>query len=198
MAKLPDEISERITRPGGRSARVVDEVLRVTLEELGRAGYGALRVEEVAARSGVNKTTIYRRWPNKAALLAAAMAWLELTPVVNNSGDVRADLIRTFIDQLERVNTELVRGVVRMLQYEQGDPDVDATMREVKERHTAPRVERLRLAIDDGELPRGVDVELLNEVMARAIYGRLSRLSEVVTAEYIEAVVGLVLAGARA
>ena len=55
-------------RVGGRSARVVSAVLRMTLEVLGQEGYAGLRVEDVAARAGVNKTTIYRRWPTRADL----------------------------------------------------------------------------------------------------------------------------------
>ena len=45
-----------------------------TLEELALVGYGALRVEDVAARAAVNKTTVYRRWPEKVALVRDAFA----------------------------------------------------------------------------------------------------------------------------
>ena len=63
-------------RVGGRSARVVATVLRTTLEVLGQQGYAGLRIEDVAARAGVNKTTIYRRWPTKEDLIAAAIETL--------------------------------------------------------------------------------------------------------------------------
>lgn len=49
-------------------------MVSATADELRRAGYTALRVEDVAAPSGVHKTTIYRRWPTKAELLAATIA----------------------------------------------------------------------------------------------------------------------------
>jgi AcrR family transcriptional regulator len=39
------------------------KAVEATAEELSRVGYAAMRVEDVAARSGVHKTTIYRRWP---------------------------------------------------------------------------------------------------------------------------------------
>ena len=187
-----------IARPGGRSARIVDEVMRATLEELGRVGYGALRVEEVARLSKVNKTTIYRRWPNKVQLLSSAMTWLDLSPSIIDTGDLHRDLAESFASTLERVNTDLVRGLVRMLQNEQGDPDVDATMLEIKARHTKPRLARLRAAVEQGDLPTTTDVEFLNEVISRALYGRLSRKGEVLTVEFVDKVVALVLAGARA
>ena len=68
-------------RVGGRSARVVSAVLRMTLEVLGQEGYAGLRVEDVAARAGVNKTTIYRRWPTRADLVVAALTSLATPPV---------------------------------------------------------------------------------------------------------------------
>jgi DNA-binding transcriptional regulator YbjK len=50
-------------RTGGRSARVREAILAATFRELIDSGYAAMSVEAVAARAGVNKTTIYRRWP---------------------------------------------------------------------------------------------------------------------------------------
>ena len=58
-------------RTGGRSARVVRDVLASALEVFAERGYAAFSVEEAAKRAGVNKTTVYRRWPSKADLLAA-------------------------------------------------------------------------------------------------------------------------------
>lgn len=60
-------------RTGGRAEQVVQRVFATTLAELSRVGYQAMRVDDVAERSGVNKTTIYRRWPTKAQLVTAAM-----------------------------------------------------------------------------------------------------------------------------
>ena len=80
-------------RVHGRSARVVEDVLKATLEEIGRAGYEALRVEDVASRSGVNKTTIYRRWPTKVDLVSAAMRHLAPAPEPPETGSVRSDLL---------------------------------------------------------------------------------------------------------
>src|SRR5688500_17055204 len=57
-----------------------DEILAVTLAMLRESGYGALTVDTVAELSGVAKTTLYRRWPSKSALVAAAIA-----PLTNES-----------------------------------------------------------------------------------------------------------------
>jgi TetR/AcrR family transcriptional regulator, regulator of autoinduction and epiphytic fitness len=47
-------------------------ILSAALEELGEIGYGGFAIESVAARAGVGKSTIYRHWPDKLALIADA------------------------------------------------------------------------------------------------------------------------------
>ncbi len=55
-----------------RGEPLVARVLDATIEELARTGYEGLTLERVAVRAGVNRTTIYRRWPNKGELVRAA------------------------------------------------------------------------------------------------------------------------------
>src|SRR5256885_1383400 len=62
-----------------RSRRVI---LEAALEELGQAGYGALTIESVAARAGVGKSTIYRHWPGKLALVEDAFRTLKAQTLV--------------------------------------------------------------------------------------------------------------------
>lgn len=56
-----------------RGQPIVESVLRATLEELAVSGPEGLSVERVAQRAQVNKTSVYRRWPTRAALVAAAL-----------------------------------------------------------------------------------------------------------------------------
>src|SRR5258708_31088310 len=87
----------RSLRTGGPHARgspVVARVLRATIEELARIGYGALSIEEVANRAGVNKTTVYRRWPTKADLVRAALRSMGDDKVCQPAtGSLRGDLL---------------------------------------------------------------------------------------------------------
>src|SRR5262245_16386487 len=74
----PMSAKPRAKRSGGkgplvRGEAVVRGILAAALEELARTGYGALRIEGVAARAGVNKTTVYRRWATKENLVRAAL-----------------------------------------------------------------------------------------------------------------------------
>ncbi|MFD8377086.1 TetR/AcrR family transcriptional regulator [Streptomyces sp. NPDC059679] len=57
-------------RPGGRTARIRTQVLDAVRAELGEHGYDGLAMDAVAARSGVHRTTVYRRWGDVGGLLA--------------------------------------------------------------------------------------------------------------------------------
>ncbi|UJB39621.1 TetR/AcrR family transcriptional regulator [Streptomyces sp. A1-5] len=57
-------------RPGGRTARIRRQVLDAVLAELGEHGYDGLTTDTVAARAGVHRTTVYRRWGDVGGLLA--------------------------------------------------------------------------------------------------------------------------------
>src|SRR5579863_7338677 len=83
-----------VRRPGGRSARVRARVLEATLDELVESGYAGMTVQGVAARAGVNKTSLYRRWGSKGGLLADALlsSSSDLTDPAD-TGNLRQDLL---------------------------------------------------------------------------------------------------------
>lgn len=88
-----------------RAGRPRDEhlhaaLLTATQELLLEQGFDRLSMESVAARAGVGKAAIYRRWPNKTALVVAAVADLAQAPPVPDTGSLREDLLacgRTYI-----------------------------------------------------------------------------------------------------
>lgn len=65
------------TEEDPRVARSRKVILQASLKELGRAGYGAFTIESVATRAGVGKSTIYRHWPDKIAVIADAFKMLQ-------------------------------------------------------------------------------------------------------------------------
>src|SRR5882672_8326758 len=99
-------------RTGGRSARVVAEVLSATLELFAEHGYAGLSVEAVALHAGVNKTTIYRRWPTKVDLLGAALFSLrDEEPEPPNTGSLREDLFTVLQRFVARIETPRHRAI---------------------------------------------------------------------------------------
>ena len=183
------------TRVGGRSARVVAAVLRSTLEVLGYCGYAGLRIDDVAAAAGVNKTTIYRRWPTRADLVIAALTSLAAPPSAVDSGHLESDLIATFMTATTLRATRVGRGVVRALITERGDPEVDRVVEVVRERHRAPAREILKRGRRRGDLPRHTDIELVLDVLTGTVYSRLRETAGPLDETWVTAVVRLVLAG---
>ncbi|MFE3453454.1 TetR/AcrR family transcriptional regulator [Nonomuraea sp. NPDC059194] len=73
--------------------RKQQEIFDATLTLLAERGYESLTIEGVAERSGVNKTTIYRWWPSKPALLAAALIEADALAIdPPDTGTLRGDL----------------------------------------------------------------------------------------------------------
>lgn len=84
-----------------------EEILAVTLELLREKGYRELTVDAVAERAGVAKTTVYRRWPSKGDLVAAAIAPLALP-------EDAASLLRETAQLLEGVDdVGVIRAIVQ-------------------------------------------------------------------------------------
>ena len=194
FAPAVDSVEAR-SRAGGRSARVVAEVLRATGEELGRVGYLALRVEDVAQHAGVNKTTIYRRWPTKADLVSAALreadACCEPPP---DTGAIREDLLV----MLRRFANHGRTPMVRVMMAELSNPEVQAIAHGLKHRFEEDWVKTVAKAMARGELPSETSPLLLIEVITATVVGRVMRGEEPPDAAFCESVVDLVLAGARA
>ncbi|MEU8240849.1 TetR/AcrR family transcriptional regulator [Actinoplanes missouriensis] len=81
-------------RHGPRSTQVVERVRAAVLSEITRLGFAGITIDGVARAAGVNRTTIYRRWPTKADLLGAAveplLAEFDADP---GTGSFRGDLL---------------------------------------------------------------------------------------------------------
>lgn len=92
-----------------------DEILAVTLAMLRESGYGALTVDTVAELSGVAKTTLYRRWPSKSALVAAAIEPLAAQSDANDVEGILREtvaLLRLFSDA-DAEAIEVIAAILR-------------------------------------------------------------------------------------
>jgi AcrR family transcriptional regulator len=183
---------------GGRSDQVVRRVLHAAIAELARSGYAGFRMEEVALRAGVNKTTIYRRWPNRAALVAALVERMR-APLRNNplpdTGRLETDLVQAFARRFTFGRKLEGRAWARLLD-ERHTPGVGAIIRDaVSERRDEWR-SMVSRAIARGELPPETDTQLLFDLVraivdSRSASGRLDTI-------WLTLGVRTVLAGARA
>jgi AcrR family transcriptional regulator len=87
------EPEQGIRKPGRpRSAQAHKAIIDATLELLAEEGFQGLSIEAVAARAGVGKTTIYRRWPSKDELVMDAIRQVQIDIPVVDTGNFRNDL----------------------------------------------------------------------------------------------------------
>lgn len=185
-------------QPQVRGEAVVQKILAAAVEELSEKGFGLMSIEDVAARAGVAKTTVYRRWPTKAELAVAAMHQVADDIIrIEDTGTFRGDvlfLLRSFRDFAWSARGQ---GLMRMMLMDVMNPEIADFARRVREaKSQAPNQIVLR-AIARGELPRGTDPQLLLDVMFGAVQNYLCFVHVPVLDETLERIVELVLVGAQ-
>jgi AcrR family transcriptional regulator len=180
---------------GGRSARVVDAVLTATIELTGQVGYTALRVEDVARRAGVNRTTVYRRWPTKVHLIAAALRTVcGVHNVPARTGTLRAQLIEMAHDTVAVATSTAGQSVIRMLSMERGESDLEDIRAMLYRERIAYSVRAFEEAYERGELEDLSTASIALEAMFALVYRRLHLRMKVDQAS-IETLVDIVLRG---
>ncbi len=182
-----DAAAEPRPRPGGRSARVVAAVHAAALELLEEVGFEDLQLSDVAKRAQVNKTTVYRRWPTKAALVADLLASFTRTTVATpDTGSLQGDLEQLLGDVVTALSNRAVRAVLygAMTGADDSEDARNAQTRfwEERFRHSGAAVER---AITRGEIPTGTDPRSLLEMAAGPVYFRTLFTVDAVTSEYL-------------
>jgi len=185
-------------RVQGRSARVVDAVLKATAEQLGLVGYAALRIEDVALRSGVNKTTIYRRWPTKHELVHAMLRDSGYRIEIPDTGTLRSDIVALLHAITESLSSPVGRGFTRIVQAERAHPEVDSLVRGMRSENMSLRRVIFERAVARGEIPEGSDSELLVELMVSPLVSRIVHAGGEADEHFLRALTEMVVTGARA
>ena len=182
-----------------RSVEAHRRALEAAAGVVAERGLEGLTVDEVAIRSGVAKTTIYRHWPSRAPLIIDAVrsCWAHLpTP---DTGDLRTDLVRLF-DGMVRLDLSSLAGrmMPSLLGAATRDPELDRLTRELTEERARPVREILARAVARGDLPADLDEEVaLGLVVGPLLYRKLHRRLPL-TQEYLEACIDAAIAGLRA
>jgi AcrR family transcriptional regulator len=155
-------------RPAGRPRDLTRELalLHATAEVLGEVGYDRLTIEAVAARARSSKATIYRRWPDKAALVVETLRHIE-DQVTRwpDTGSLRGDLLAVVGDVGEAMQGSFGRIVSGMVPAIPHDAELAAAVRAivVTRFREGTRV-LLRRAQERGEVTADVDIRLVFEV----------------------------------
>lgn len=172
-------------RPRGRprSAAAEAAILDAALELFAERGLEGSTIEEIARRAGVGRSTVYRRWPTKQAVLVDAIARLRAgaQPVQDWSVVTADDLERIMVEAAPRTLSEprAARLFSRLLASSLAHPELIGAY---VEGYLAPRrvafaiaVERMKSA---GRLPPETDPEAVQDMLSGAILVRLLTAAE--------------------
>lgn len=194
-ARASASTTSRIGRP--RDGRIDHAITVAALEVIAESGFEGVRVEVVAQRAGVAKTTVYRRFPTRNELVVGALERLnDDLPSPPPPGPVRQRLV-VALEAVRRRTSASVRG--RILMHTAAEGSCDSELADlVQSRVLGPRRALLQSIITDGvdtgELRADIDMDavlpiLVGPMLYLGMWGRFA------TDVSVESVVDIVLTG---
>ena len=184
----------RTGRP--RSERRHKAILETAMDLVIELGFRAVSVESLAAKTGVAKTTIYRRWPNKAAVVMDAFMERLLRTQFPPT-DKATDSIRLQMRGMAKAFRSKDGAVLKSLLAEaQFDAELAMAFRE---RWTLPRrkiaLAVFQKAISQGELRPDIDLEATIDLLYAPMYYRLQMGTAPLSDAYIDEIFDQVMEG---
>src|SRR5450755_2699559 len=166
-ARGDERIDPRVER-----SRIV--ILKAAVDELAESGYGGVTIESIAARAGVGKSTIYRHWPDKLALIADAFETFHEQMVPNLADRSARESIKLLLGHVAEVvvDSTFSRCIPALIEGAERDERV----REFHHRYSAERRQALIDLIGrgsrEGEFRADLDPELVTAALLGAIFYR--------------------------
>ncbi|WP_204070953.1 TetR/AcrR family transcriptional regulator [Planotetraspora phitsanulokensis] len=189
-------------RPAGRprSEKAEKAIIEAALDILGEgSGVSELSIEAIAARAGVGKTTIYRRWSNKEDLVVDALASLK-PPIAPLKGEsVRDDLV-AYLQVVQSESSHVRTRCIMNIAMSQSDrhPRVAERFHEIA---IKPRQEMLSAVLErgmaNGELRADLDVPMAMAILSGTMMWRTKWADDTLPADLAEQIVDEVLRGFR-
>ena len=194
-----------IRKPGRpRSAQAHKAILEATLELLAEEGFQGLSIEEVAARAGVGKTTIYRRWSSKDELVIDAIHAVQVDLSMVDTGNFRNDLVTLFKTAYQSMMAHPLLGQlsIKFIGEYQTNPEIfQVYLTQV----LVPRFQQFRHMVEQAqarnEIRRDIDWTLLIDLIGGSLYFHwittrfLAPTSSTSPVEWVEQVIDTIMQG---
>lgn len=173
-----------------RVTRTREAVLRAGRELLDAEGPDAVTHLRIGEATGIARTTIYRHWPDREALLAAVLTETSTAEAPFDTGELRGDL-HLYLEQLRRgtAGRRERHGMAHVMARAETDGTFADLRRERVERRIAPLRDLLRRAVERGELPADLDVDEAAVDFVAPVFFRRFFLGERLTDERMDAMV---------
>jgi AcrR family transcriptional regulator len=194
MAMSPEHARGR-GRPRDEATR--RRILKAALDLMDETAFAQVTAEAIAERAGASKATVYRWWPNKAAVVIEAFREATESELpLRETGSLRADLtnqVRNFARVLSGRGGRMLRSFIVAAR---SDPDVAAAFRSIwsDPRRTEAK-KMLRQKQVSGQLRKGADLDLVLDSLYGPLYYRFLVKNELPSQKYAEALAELVIQG---
>jgi AcrR family transcriptional regulator len=175
------------------------KIIRAASELLLLRGFDKTTVDEVAARAGVGKATVYRRWPSKDDLAVAAMESLYSDEFPeSDTGSIAGDLEASYRAVIAFVNTPTGQGFLRMSITESiRDERIGALYRSSTERREQQTHRTFERAVERGEVRADADIDSAVQWLGGVIIARTVTGRPMPTMDEVPAMVDFTLRGVR-
>jgi AcrR family transcriptional regulator len=180
-----------------RSERARRAILQAANELLESEGFAAVTVEAIAERAGVSKATVYRWWPNRAAVVMDGFLSTVSSEVPFPHTDYAREDIRIHMRRLtEAFSGKMGRTVAALIAEGQSDPELAEALRSrwLSVRRAEAR-EILELGIERGELREDLDPEVAVDVLYGPIYFRMLVAHAPLDEDFADALADHIFAG---
>lgn len=165
-------------------------IVEATIAEVGAKGWTGATVEGIAARAGVGRGSIYRRWPSKTELFQYAAAAVAFSAEAVDTGSLVDDLVAAVLpiaDMLTR--PELVALLPALLAEAANDTAIRETLRVLVARSREHAIDAVERARRRGDVEASTNAETLVDMLAGALFYRRLLLGEEIDASAVTAVV---------
>jgi AcrR family transcriptional regulator len=157
----------------GRVQRSRSRVLTTAFELLSESGVGGFTVDEVSRRSGVAKTTIYRHWPSREALVIDAASRISAEQEVPDTGSLEDDVRAILANLGHLLTTARWSSVVpSIVDVAERDPEFAVLHGKIQRGHAAPLREVIERAAGRGLISAAADPASMVSALIGPLYYR--------------------------
>ncbi len=180
-----------------RVTRSREQVVTTTLELLTESGLGGLTIDDVSKRSGVAKTTIYRHWRDRNALIIdACLRMTDGDEAPPDTGSLEGDLRAILTELAHLLATARWSSIMpSIIDAAEREPEMAEVHSRLQVRHAAPMRAALERAVERGELSPTVDISAMVSALRGPLYFRRWFTREPIDEPFIAFVVRGAMAG---
>ena len=185
---------EALAREESRDPRVLvsrERVVTTTLDLLTEAGLDELTIDDISRRSGVAKTTIYRHWPNRSALVIDACSRMtDGEAAAPDTGSLEGDIRAILTNIAELLSTarwsSIVPSIVDVAEHDPAFADIHSR---IQRGHAAPLRSALDRAALRGEIPKTADRDAITAALLGPLFYRRWFSREQIDAKFLEMII---------